>query len=143
VHIAEHAKQLGAVAVAHGSTGAGNDQVRFDMIFNIMIPGVEIITPIRDLKLSREEEITYLKNKGVQMNFEKAAYSINKGLWGTSVGGRETLQSKGLLPESAWPTQITQKGTEEMRIQFEKGEIKAFNLYNLLPVLMALEEIYM
>jgi argininosuccinate synthase len=76
VHIAEHAKQLGAVAVAHGSTGAGNDQVRFDMIFNIMIPGVEIITPIRDLKLSREEEITYLKNKGVQMNFEKAAYSI-------------------------------------------------------------------
>ena len=127
VHIAEHAKQLGAVAVAHGSTGAGNDQVRFDMIFNIMIPGVEIITPIRDLKLSREEEITYLKNKGVQMNFEKAAYSINKGLWGTSVGGRETLQSKGLLPESAWPTQITQKGTEEMRIQFEKGEIKAVN----------------
>ena len=127
VHIAEHAKQLGAVAVAHGSTGAGNDQVRFDMIFNIMIPGVEIITPIRDLKLSREEEITYLKNKGVQMNFEKAAYSINKGLWGTSVGGRETLQSKGLLPESAWPTQITQTGTEEMRIQFEKGEIKAVN----------------
>lgn len=127
VHIAEHAKQLGAVAVAHGSTGAGNDQVRFDMIFNIMIPGVEIITPIRDLKLSREEEITYLKNKGVQMNFEKAAYSINKGLWGTSVGGRETLQSKGLLPESAWPTQITQTGTEEMRIQFEKGEITAVN----------------
>ncbi len=127
VHIAEHAKQLGAVAVAHGSTGAGNDQVRFDMIFNIMIPGVEIITPIRDLKLSREEEITYLKNKGVQMNFEKAAYSINKGLWGTSVGGRETLQSKGLLPESAWPTQITKTGTEEMSIRFEKGEIKAVN----------------
>lgn len=127
VHIAEHAQQIGAVAVAHGSTGAGNDQVRFDMIFNIMIPGVEIITPIRDLKLSREEEIIYLKNKGVQMNFEKAAYSINKGLWGTSVGGRETLQSKGLLPESAWPTQVTKTGTEEMRIRFEKGEIKAVN----------------
>lgn len=127
VHIAEHAQQIGAVAVAHGSTGAGNDQVRFDMIFNIMIPGVEIITPIRDLKLSREEEIIYLKNKGVQMNFEKAAYSINKGLWGTSVGGRETLQSKGLLPESAWPTQVTKTETEEMRIRFEKGEIKAVN----------------
>jgi len=80
LHIAEHAKKLNAVAVAHGSTGAGNDQVRFDMIFHIMIPGVEIITPIRDLKLSREEEIDYLKKKGVDMNFEKSMYSINKGL---------------------------------------------------------------
>ena len=85
LHIAEHAKKLNADAVAHGSTGAGNDQVRFDMIFHIMIPGVEIITPIRDMKLSREEEIAYLKSKGVEMNFEKAAYSINKGLWGTSI----------------------------------------------------------
>ena len=88
LHIAEHAKKLHADAVAHGSTGAGNDQVRFDMVFHIMIPGVEIITPIRDLKLSREEEIAYLQSKGVEMNFAKAAYSINKGLWGTSVGGR-------------------------------------------------------
>jgi argininosuccinate synthase len=127
VHIAEHAQKLGAVAVAHGSTGAGNDQVRFDMIFNIMIPGVEIITPIRDLKLSREEEITYLKEKGVQMNFEKAAYSINKGLWGTSVGGKETLNSKGLLPEEAWPTQVTKTGTEEIAIHFKKGEIVKVN----------------
>jgi argininosuccinate synthase len=127
VHIAEHAQKLGAVAVAHGSTGAGNDQVRFDMIFNIMIPGVEIITPIRDLKLSREAEIVYLKSKGVEMNFEKAAYSINKGLWGTSVGGKETLQSKGLLPESAWPTQVTKTDPEEMVIGFEKGEIKKVN----------------
>ncbi len=127
VHIAEHAQKLGAVAVAHGSTGAGNDQVRFDMIFNIMIPGVEIITPIRDLKLSREEEITYLKANGVQMNFEKAAYSINKGLWGTSVGGRETLQSKGLLPESAWPTQVTKTGEEIITIGFEHGEINTVN----------------
>ncbi|TAH14371.1 MAG: argininosuccinate synthase [Sphingobacteriia bacterium] len=127
VHIAEHAQKLGANAVAHGSTGAGNDQVRFDMIFNIMIPGVEIITPIRDLKLSREEEIAYLKAKGVEMNFEKAAYSINKGLWGTSVGGKETLHSKGLLPESAWPTQVTKTEPEEMVISFEKGEIKKVN----------------
>jgi len=127
VHIAEHTQKLGATAVAHGSTGAGNDQVRFDMIFNIMIPGVEIITPIRDLKLSREEEISYLKERNVKMNFEKAAYSINKGLWGTSVGGKETLQSKGLLPENAWPTQVTKSDNEEMVIDFEKGEIKKVN----------------
>lgn len=125
--IAAHAKKLNADAVAHGSTGAGNDQVRFDMIFNIMIPGMEIITPIRDLKLSREEEITYLKSKGVEMNFEKSVYSINKGLWGTSVGGKETLNSKGLLPEEAWPTQVTKKGSEEVKLHFEKGELKAVN----------------
>ena len=128
LHIAALVKKLGANKVAHGSTGAGNDQVRFDMIFQIMIPGVEILTPIRDLQLSREAEITYLKEKGVQMNFEKAAYSINKGLWGTSVGGKETLQSKGILPESAWPTPMTKEGQqEEMVIGFEKGEIKSVN----------------
>ena len=127
VHIAEHVQKLGADAVAHGSTGAGNDQVRFDMIFHIMIPGVEIITPIRDLKLSREQEIEYLKSKGVKMNFDKAMYSINKGLWGTSVGGKETLSSKGMLPEEAWPTQVTKTGTEEVRLGFEKGELKKLN----------------
>ena len=127
LHIAEHAKKLKAKAVVHGSTGAGNDQVRFDMIFNIMIPGVEIITPIRDLQLSREEETAYLKAKGVAMNFEKAAYSINKGLWGTSVGGKETLQSKGILPEEAWPTQVTKTGTEEVKLGFVKGELTSIN----------------
>ena len=127
LHIAEHVQKLNADAVAHGSTGAGNDQVRFDMVFHIMIPNVEIITPIRDLKLSREEEITYLKRKGVEMNFEKAAYSINKGLWGTSVGGRETLNSKGLLPESAWPTQVSKHENEEVKLHFEKGELTAVN----------------
>src|SRR3982751_3135195 len=116
LHIADHVKEVNADAVAHGSTGAGNDHVRFDMIFFIMIPGVEIITPIRDLKLSREEEIAYLKEKGVEMNFEKALYSINKGLWGTSVGGKETLNSKGLLPESAWPTQVTKTNAEEVKL---------------------------
>jgi len=125
--IAAHTKKLNADAVAHGSTGAGNDQVRFDMIFNIMIPGVEIITPIRDMKLSREEEITYLKSKGVEMNFEKSAYSINKGLWGTSVGGKETLNSKGLLPESAWPTQVTKANAEEVKLGFVKGELFTVN----------------
>lgn len=127
IAIAEHVKKAGAVAVAHGSTGAGNDQVRFDMIFHIMIPGVEIITPIRDLRLSREDEIAYLREKGVAMNFDKALYSINKGLWGTSVGGKETLNSKGSLPESAWPTQVTKTGEEEVRLTFEKGELKAVN----------------
>lgn len=127
LHIAEHAKKLNADAVAHGSTGAGNDQVRFDMIFHIMIPGVEIITPIRDLKLSREEEIAYLTEKGVDMNFSKAMYSINKGLWGTSVGGKETLSSKGILPEEAWPTQVTKTEGEEIKLSFDKGELKKVN----------------
>jgi argininosuccinate synthase len=127
LHIAEHAQKLKADAVAHGSTGAGNDQVRFDMIFHIMIPGVEIITPIRDLKLSREEEIDYLKKKGVDMNFAKAMYSINKGLWGTSVGGKETLSSKGMLPEEAWPTQVTATGNSTLELEFEKGELQKVN----------------
>src|SRR5688500_11631948 len=124
---ANYAKALNADAVAHGSTGAGNDQVRFDMIFHVLIPGVEIITPIRDLKLSREEEINYLKSKGVDMNFNKAMYSINKGLWGTSVGGKETLKSLGMLPEDAWPTQMTKHGSETIKLSFEKGELLRVN----------------
>ncbi|MBX2924103.1 MAG: argininosuccinate synthase [Chitinophagaceae bacterium] len=131
LHIAEHVKKLNADAVAHGSTGAGNDQVRFDMIFHIMIPGVEIITPIRDLKLSREQEIEYLKSKDVEMNFEKAVYSINKGLWGTSVGGKETLSSKGILPEEAWPTQVTATDSREVKLSFVKGELKGVDGKNL------------
>jgi argininosuccinate synthase len=125
--VATYAKELKASAVAHGSTGAGNDQVRFDMILNILVPGIEIITPIRELKLSREEEISYLKSKGVQMNFDKAMYSINKGIWGTSVGGKETLKSLGMLPEEAWPTQVTKTGTETVKLSFEKGELKKVN----------------
>jgi len=101
--------------------------VRFDMVFHIMIPGVEIITPIRDMKLSREEEISYLKSKGVQMNFDKAVYSINKGLWGTSVGGKETLTSNGMLPEEAWPTQLTKQGEEQVKLVFTKGELTGVN----------------
>lgn len=127
VEIAKQARLLGADAVAHGSTGAGNDQVRFDMIFHQMIPGIEIITPIRDRQLSRAEEIEYLKEKGVQMNFEKAAYSINKGLWGTSIGGKETLKSNGMIPEEAWPSPCTQTGTEEIVLHFEAGELIGLN----------------
>ncbi len=127
LHIADHVKKIGADAVAHGSTGAGNDQVRFDMIFHIMIPGVEIITPIRDMQLSRQQEIDYLKSKGVKMNFEKSVYSINKGLWGTSVGGKETLSSNGMLPEEAWPTQLSKHEPEQLKLHFEKGELISVN----------------
>jgi argininosuccinate synthase len=124
---ARYAKELKADAVAHGSTGAGNDQVRFDMIIQILAPGTEIITPIRDMKLSREAEIDYLKSKGVVFNFEKAKYSINKGIWGTSVGGRETLNSLGQLPEEAWPTQMTKQGSEDVKLGFVKGELATVN----------------
>jgi argininosuccinate synthase len=124
---ANYAREIKADAVAHGSTGAGNDQVRFDMILNILVPGIEIITPIREMKLSREDEIAFLKAKGVEMNFSKAMYSVNKGLWGTSVGGKETLKSLGMLPEEAWPTQVTQTGTETVKLSFEKGELKKIN----------------
>jgi argininosuccinate synthase len=124
---ARYAKNIGATAIAHGSTGAGNDQVRFDMVIQILAPGVDIVTPIRDLRLSREAEIEYLKAHGVQMNFEKAKYSINKGMWGTSVGGKETLNSLGMLPEEAWPTQVTQQGTEEVKLGFNRGELISVN----------------
>ena len=123
IAVAEHVKKVGASYVAHGSTGAGNDQVRFDMVFQSMLPGVEIITPIRDLRLSREEELDFLKQHGVEMNAEKAKYSINKGLWGTSVGGKETLTSKDYLPEEAWPTQVTETGVRKLELAFEKGQL--------------------
>ncbi|HLX93223.1 MAG TPA: argininosuccinate synthase domain-containing protein [Puia sp.] len=122
IAVANHVKEIGASSVAHGSTGAGNDQVRFDMIFQAMLPGVEILTPIRDMRLSRQQEIDFLKEHGVGMNFEKANYSINKGLWGTSVGGKETLSSKEYLPEEAWPTPCTEKGARQIEIEFYKGE---------------------
>jgi argininosuccinate synthase len=125
--VAEYAKKIQAKYVAHGSTGAGNDQVRFDIIFRILIPDVQIITPIRDNKLSREQEIEYLKSKGVVQEWHKAAYSINKGLWGTSVGGKETLTSHGYLPESAFPTQLTKEEPQTVDLHFEGGELKGIN----------------
>ena len=125
--VARYANELGAQAVAHGSTGAGNDQVRFDMVIQILAPGLEIITPIRDKKLSREAEIEYLQSSGVAFNPEKARYSINKGIWGTSVGGRETLNSLGMLPEEAWPTQVTKQNPEDVTLGFERGELVAVN----------------
>jgi len=132
--IAMYAKEIDADFVAHGSTGAGNDQVRFDMIFNILIPNVKIITPIRDMQLSREEEIEYLQKHGVEFNAEKAKYSINKGIWGTSVGGKETLTSNETLPEEAWPTPLTSTEARRITIDFKNGEPVALDGEELKPV---------
>jgi argininosuccinate synthase len=125
--IARYANEIGADAIAHGSTGAGNDQVRFDLTFEVFAPQVEIITPTRDMKLSREYEINYLKENGFEADFTKMEYSINKGVWGTSVGGKETLCSATNLPEKAYPSQLKKEGTEKLEIEFEKGEVVGVN----------------
>jgi argininosuccinate synthase len=125
IAIAEQAKKLGVDYVAHGSTGAGNDQIRFDMIFNILIPQIDILTPIRDQQLSREEEIFFLRDQGVDLEWEKMAYSINKGLWGTSIGGKETLTSNAALPDHAYPTEISKKKPTDLKIEFKTGQICA------------------
>ncbi|MCB4798586.1 argininosuccinate synthase [Neotamlana laminarinivorans] len=127
IEIIEYAKSIDAEYIAHGSTGAGNDQVRFDMIFQTLAPGIKIITPIRDKKLSRQEEIEYLKVNGIDMSWEKAQYSVNKGLWGTSVGGAETLNSEKPLPSEAYPSQLQKEGEEKVTLTFEKGEFVALN----------------
>jgi argininosuccinate synthase len=125
--IAEYARQENADYIVHGSTGAGNDQVRFDVAFAVIAPTVEIITPIRDQKLSRQQEIEYLQSQGFEMSWEKAKYSINRGIWGTSVGGVETLTSRQALPESAYPTQLSKTEPSQLEITFEKGEPVALN----------------
>ena len=127
IEIVNYAKSINAKYIAHGSTGAGNDQVRFDMIFQIIAPEIEIITPIRDKQLSRQEEIEYLKQNGVEMNWEKSKYSVNKGLWGTSVGGAETLTSEKPLPESAYPSQLQEKEAKQISLTFSQGELSAVN----------------
>ncbi len=127
MEIAKYAREIGAVAIAHGSTGAGNDQVRFDMIFQIMAPEIEIITPIRDQQLSREAEIDYLRNRGVNYSWEKAKYPVNKGLWGTSVGGAETLTSDKGLPEAAYPSPLTEEDPRQISLTFTKGELTGIN----------------
>ncbi|AIZ40565.1 argininosuccinate synthase [Cellulophaga baltica] len=134
IEIVNYAKKVGANYIAHGSTGAGNDQVRFDMIFQIIAPEIEIITPIRDNKLSRETEIAYLKENGIDYPWEKAKYSINRGLWGTSVGGEETLSSNKALPDSAYPSQLQEKEPADVTLTFEKGELVAVNGIKDIPV---------
>ena len=127
IEVVEYAKKIDAKYIAHGSTGAGNDQVRFDMIFQTLAPNIEIITPIRDLKLSRQEEIEYLKKHGVDFPWSKAKYSINKGIWGTSVGGVETLTSHQGLPESAYPSQLQKTEPTDIKLHFKKGELVGVN----------------
>lgn len=127
IEIIEYAKSINAEYIAHGSTGAGNDQVRFDMIFQTLAPEIEIITPIRDQQLSRQEEIDYLKAHGVEASWEKSKYSVNKGLWGTSVGGEETLTSEKALPEAVYPSQLQKEGEEKVQLTFLQGELIAIN----------------
>lgn len=122
-----YAKKVGAEAIAHGSTGAGNDQIRFDLVFQTIAPEMNIITPIRDLKLTRQEEVEYLQKNGVEYSWEKAQYSINKGIWGTSVGGKETLTSGQPLPDSAYPSQLQKTEAEKVVLHFDKGELVGLN----------------
>lgn len=127
IEIVNYAKSIDAKYIAHGSTGAGNDQVRFDLIFQTLAPEIEIITPIRDNKLSREYSINYLKENGMDLPWEKAKYSVNRGLWGTSVGGDETLTSNLTLPEEAYPSQLEKEGTEKVILSFDKGQLTSIN----------------
>lgn len=127
IAIINYAKKINADFVAHGSTGAGNDQVRFDLTFDVLAPEIKILTPTRDMMLTREYEINYLREHGFEADFTKMEYSINKGLWGTSIGGKETLHSEQTLPEEAYPSQVVKTGEETVTISFEKGEITAIN----------------
>jgi len=134
IAIAQYAKKINAKYIAHGSTGAGNDQVRFDLVIQLIAPEVEIITPIRDQQLTRKEEIEYLAKNGVKTNWEQAKYSINKGLWGTSIGGAETLTSHQALPESAYPSQLKSKEPQKVTLTFNKGELSGINGESLTAV---------
>ena len=124
IALVEYAKKIGAKYIAHGSTGAGNDQIRFDSAFHILAPEIEIITPVRDKQLAREEEIRYLKENGIETDWKKTEYSINKGIWGTSIGGKETLTSNQTIPNEAYPSQLTEEKEQTLEIYFDNGEIK-------------------
>ncbi len=132
--VLDHVKKVKAQYVAHGSTGAGNDQVRFDLVFEVLAPDVKIMAPIRELALTRQQEIDYLKERGFDFSWEKSKYSINQGIWGTSIGGVETLKSSGVLPEEAYPSQVTASGAERITIGFEKGEPVSLNGTEMKPV---------
>ncbi len=142
IAIIEYAKKVGAKYVAHGSTGAGNDQVRFDLTFEVLAPDIEILTPTRDMQLTREYEINYLKERGVEADWSKMEYSINKGLWGTSVGGKETLASDQTLPEDAYPSPLKEKEEKEITLDFVHGELKGVDgnkYYNTVDAIRALD----
>ena len=139
--IARYANEIGASAIAHGSTGAGNDQIRFDMTFLVLAPGVEIITLTRDMPLTREYEINYLNENGFSADFTKLKYSYNVGIWGTSICGGEILDSKQGLPETAYLKQITKEGTEELKLTFDKGILTAVNGENFDDPIKAIQKV--
>ena len=144
IAIIEYAKEIGAKYIAHGSTGAGNDQIRFDLTFQVLAPEIEIITPTRDMLLTRQYEIDYLKKYGFEADFTKMEYSINQGLWGTSVGGKETLTTNKNLPEEAYPSQLEATETKTIELGFEKGELVSLDgeFYENGPdVIRALEDV--
>ena len=139
--IARYANEIGADAIAHGSTGAGNDQIRFDMTFLVCAPGVEIITLTRDMTLTREFEVNYLNEHGFKADFAKLKYSYNVGLWGTSICGGEILDSKQGLPDSAYLKQVEKEGEEELHLTFEKGELKTVNGENFDDPIKAIQKV--
>jgi len=130
----EYARENGFGYIAHGSTAAGNDQVRFDLVIQVLAPEMEIITPIRNLKISRDDEIDYLRKAGVKMNWSKVEYSINQGIWGTSIGGKETLNSEDELPSKAYPTPMENAGSETLTIGFDQGEPVSLNGHSMEPL---------
>lgn len=139
IALVNYAKKEGFQCIAHGSTAAGNDQVRFDLVIQVLAPEIEVITPIRDLKISREDEIDYLRKEGIELNWDKMKYSINQGLWGTSVGGKETLTSTGELPDEAYPTPVEKSGTEVIALGFEEGEPVSLNGEKFEPLVVIRE----
>ena len=144
IAIARYAKEIGASAIAHGSTGAGNDQIRFDMTFLVMAPDVEIITLTRDANLSRQEEIDYLNANGFSADFTKLKYSYNVGIWGTSICGGEILDSRQGLPESAYLKHPTREGSELLQLGFRHGELVSVNgveYTDKIAAIQAVEEI--
>ena len=141
IAIARYANEVGADAIAHGSTGAGNDQIRFDMTFLVMAPGVEIITLTRDGNLSRQEEVDFLNAHGFHADFTKLKYSYNVGIWGTSICGGELLDSNQGLPESAYLKHPVKDGTELLKIGFKKGEICSVNGVEYEDKIKAIQEI--
>ena len=136
--LVEAAHQLGAGIVAHGSTGAGNDQVRFDTAMRLLAGDLEILAPIRQLGLSREASSAYLTERGFAVEAKTTEYSLNRGLWGTTIGGVETHRTDGVLPEAAWPDTVSPQeapdAPHQLEIQFEQGEPVALNGEALDPV---------
>jgi argininosuccinate synthase len=139
IALVEYAKKNGFSHIAHGSTAAGNDQVRFDLVIQVLAPDMKIITPIRDLKISRDDEIDYLRKAGIEMNWNKVEYSINQGIWGTSVGGKETLTSTDELPQEAYPTAIKKSGSEVLTLGFDQGEPVSLNGQRMEPLVVITE----